>query len=99
MIRATVLNEAFDAVCNDRQGRYGAPEDCFRRIGDLWAVYLGRSVSELDVANMMVLFKMGRAMSGKPHLDNYIDMAGYAACAGEIEHNSREPKEGENEDC
>lgn len=37
-----------------------------------------------DVAMMMVLFKTGRIMSGKVNPDNYIDLAGYAACAGEI---------------
>jgi hypothetical protein len=33
---------------------------------------------------MMALLKIGRIASGQAQADNYIDLAGYAACAGEI---------------
>ena len=33
---------------------------------------------------MMALFKLGRIATGGDKADNFIDLAGYAACAGEI---------------
>ena len=33
---------------------------------------------------MMALFKIARASTGKYKADNYIDLAGYAACGMEI---------------
>ena len=38
----------------------------------------------MDVANMMVLLKIARAKENPKHMDNWVDMAGYATCAGEI---------------
>ena len=37
-----------------------------------------------DVAMMMVLLKVGRLMTGDYLADNYVDICGYVACAGEI---------------
>lgn len=33
---------------------------------------------------MMAMLKIARIKSGRYHEDNFIDLAGYAACAGEI---------------
>jgi len=38
----------------------------------------------LDVANMMEAFKIARRYSGSHNIDDYVDGAGYAGCAGEI---------------
>lgn len=55
----------------------------------LWSVYLcARGMEHLlgaaDVGAMMALFKLGRIATGGDKADNFIDLAGYAACAGEI---------------
>jgi hypothetical protein len=43
------------------------------------------SITAEDVALMMVLMKISRNTQGKKNnLDNFIDMCGYAAIAGEI---------------
>ena len=43
------------------------------------------SITAEDVALMMVLLKISRHTQGtKNNLDNFIDMCGYAAIAGEI---------------
>lgn len=40
---------------------------------------------------MMLLFKAGRIAGGNGnHIDNYIDIAGYASCAGELVSGSGE---------
>lgn len=84
MDRKECLEEAGKAVLTDRENTYGAPEDNFRSISHLWSVYLGIGISPENVANMMILLKIARTASGKYNPDNYVDIAGYAACAAEI---------------
>lgn len=84
--RKTILDAAEKCVCHDRQDTHGKPEDSFGAIADLWTAYLdiGREITPVDVAQMMILLKIGRAKGNPKHTDNWVDMAGYAACAGEI---------------
>lgn len=83
--RKEILKQATDAVCTDREGQYGSPEDNFRRIADLWTAYWGGYPFEpKDVAMMMSLLKIARTATGKHKDDNYIDLAGYAACGAEL---------------
>lgn len=84
--RKTILDAAEKCVCRDRQDTHGRPEDSFGAIADLWTAYLGtgQEIDPVDVANMMVLLKIARAKENPKHMDNWVDMAGYAACAGEI---------------
>ena len=84
--RKTILDAAEKCVCHDRQDTHGRPEDSFGAIADLWTAYLdiGRDITPVDVAQMMILLKVGRAKENPKHQDNWVDMAGYAACAGEI---------------
>lgn len=84
MIREDILNVATARVCARAQD-YGEPEDNFTKIAEYWSIYLGKHVSALDVAHMMLLLKLARA-DAVGSIDTYVDMAGYAACAGEIWH-------------
>lgn len=89
MTRAEILKAAERCVCTDRNQQYGEPEDNFRTISMLWSVYLcahgmEHPLSAADVGAMMALFKLGRIATGGNKADNFIDLAGYAACAGEI---------------
>ena len=89
-IRAQILNEARDIICSDRNKQYGEPEDNFAVIGELWSQYLRRSkdvaidLNGYDVGMLMALFKIGRLETGTPKRDNFVDLAGYVACAAEI---------------
>lgn len=99
MVREEILNEAKKCVCTDRNQQYGEPEDNFAVIAQFWEQYVrakcvGHGVDvdfdAEDVANMMVLFKVGRAATANEQkADTYIDIAGYAACAGEIATTTR----------
>lgn len=84
MNRKEILEEALKVVSNDRQTNYGTPEDNFKIIANLWSNYLGITVSSSDVAMLMILLKIARARHKPDYADNYVDIAGYAACAGEI---------------
>ena len=82
--REEVLEISRNIVTGQRTDDYGQPEDSFDKIAKYWSVYLGRKITSLDVANMMMLLKMARMTNGGGSIDNYIDIAGYAACGGEI---------------
>lgn len=91
--REEILREAIRTVCEDRNTQYGEPEDSFHVIAEFWTTYIREKcvsqdaidvcISEEDVGMLMVLFKVARAICGTK-ADTYIDIAGYAACAGEI---------------
>ena len=95
MTRPEILDAAKACVCGERNEDYGKPEDNFATIAEMWNSYLYALNSHLysysrdiigpaDVAAMMILLKVARGARNKAHDDNWIDLAGYAACAGEI---------------
>lgn len=75
---------AANLVGGDREKTHGSKVENFSNIAALWAGYLEVPVSALDVANMMMLLKIARTKTGSLNMDDYIDAAGYAGCAGEI---------------
>lgn len=97
--REEVLNDAKKCICGDRDRQYGAPENNFTIIADLWTTYLHEhmyspkcELKPVDVANMMCLFKLGRITTSHNGgtYDSYVDLAGYAACAAEVQHETGE---------
>lgn len=87
--RSDVLALAKAVVTGDRAQTYGEAEDNFGIIAELWRPYLrGRGfdaakLNSTDVAMMMILLKTARVSTGAYNLDNFVDIAGYAACGGE----------------
>jgi len=92
--RREILLEAIKCVCTDRNEQYGEPEDNFSCIAEYWQKFLedhcveygaGVCITPEDVAIMMMLFKIARYITAdRPTVDTFVDIAGYAACAGEI---------------
>jgi hypothetical protein len=90
MKRADILATASEYVTTDRAATHGDAEDNFRRIAELWNAYLGLDdITSIDVAVMLALLKVARIRSNPNHADNWIDIAGYAACGGEIDRRVR----------
>lgn len=94
MNREEILTAAQKCVCGDREQDYGSPENNFGTIAVMWSAYLRALptdqngfpwITPKDVAIMMALLKIARIASGHAKDDNWIDLAGYAACGGEIE--------------
>lgn len=89
--RAAMLDMAKAIVSGDRDRKYGSPEDSFWAIAHYWTVYLQqvghlpehRELTAEDTAIMMILLKIAR-QAGRGKLDNWVDIAGYAACGAEI---------------
>ena len=84
MTRESILDTAKQMVCGHREQDYGSPENNFARIASLWSVYLDAPITPVDVAMMMALLKIARIKSGTGTADSFVDLAGYAACGGEI---------------
>jgi len=85
--RAEILSTASDYVTRDRAADHGDLEDNFQQIASLWSVYLQHTVTPVDVGVMMTLLKIARVKGNQAHMDNFVDAAGYMACAGEIASN------------
>lgn len=88
MQRAEILDTAKRAVA-DRGLNYGQPEDNFQRIANRWNTHLENLGMDADltaesVAIMLADVKIARLENDPTHADSWIDMAGYAACGGEI---------------
>lgn len=90
--RGMILSIAKEIVCADREETYGEAENNFGIIAEMWSAYLfgkgidnGDILAAEDVAAMMILLKVSRVATGKNRLDNWVDIAGYAACGGECE--------------
>ena len=90
MTRGEILGAANVNVTGQRVHDYGAPEDSFSKIARLWTAYDGRTYDAHDVAVMLALLKVARISTGHGGEDSYIDLAGYAACAGEIKSRQEE---------
>ena len=83
MKRDEILEAARVCVCGEREQDYGTPEDSFGLIGQLWTAYMGTLFTSKDVAMLRALLKVARIKTGDK-ADSFVDLAGYAACAGEI---------------
>lgn len=85
-----IAGTASELVGGDRDRQHGQKRDNFARIAQVWQAYLdirrdrASPLGPADVGHMMVLMKVARTQSGAVNADDYIDAAGYAACAGEI---------------
>lgn len=82
--RKSILEDAEKCVCGHREDDYGSPEDSFATIAELWTAYNGTLFTPVDVAMMMALLKIARIAGGRGSEDSFVDLAGYAACGGEI---------------
>ena len=84
MRRQRIIEEATRLVSTDREKSYGNKKKNHTNIAKLWSAYLDKKVSPHDVAILMALLKIARTKLGDHTIDNYIDLVGYGAIAGEL---------------
>jgi len=87
-----ILATAANLVGGSRHETHGDKHQCFGLIARFWSDYLECEVKPEDVACMMGLVKIARIATGKHNPDNWIDLAGYAACGGEIAERANDPR-------
>lgn len=100
MPEQSILEEAQQLIHGARNVAYGHPRDNFAAIASLWNGYLGamgerREFSGQDVANMMILMKVGRVCNDNWHRDSYTDIAGYAGTAERMQEPIEVPADDE----
>lgn len=83
-VRKDILDKAASCVLKYRAATHGDLEDSFAHTANLWGAHLGVKITSTDVAVMMALLKVARIKSTPAHKDNWVDLAGYAACGGEL---------------
>jgi hypothetical protein len=93
MNRTEILKKANEIINNDRQLTHGKPEDSFKNIANLWSAYLDQVLTNTDVAMLMTLMKIARVKNNTKHEDNFIDICGYSAIAGELNAGERDGAE------
>ncbi len=84
-----ILETAGRLVAGERDRLHGNMLNNFDCIAEIWSAIIKASGKGLDapldahdVANMMEGLKIARRYSGEFNADDYVDGAGYAACAG-----------------
>ena len=91
MTKEEILKKAKEIISNDRNVSHGDAFKNHAEIAKFWNIFLDNklrpmsNITAADVAIMMILLKISRHTQGeKFNLDNFVDMAGYSAIAGEI---------------
>lgn len=89
--RSQALVDANELITGDRNETYGTPTQNFTNIAAFWNVQFGHMLADgaqftaANVAQANALQKLAR-MIAQPKPDNWIDLAGYAACGYECEN-------------
>ena len=84
---ADMAADALRIVNGERQREYGDPERNFMAVANLWNAYLAgidHFLTTADVANMMILFKLARNMTGSGKQDTDVDLIGYALLSADM---------------
>lgn len=83
-----IATAAAALVHGDRERTHGPKFDNHQKIAELWNAYLRirkpGELEALDVALMMALLKIARSQLGAYNADDFLDLVGYGAVAGEI---------------
>lgn len=81
--RFDFLDEA-KATVADRGEEYGTVAENFSRAALIWSAVLGKPVTREQVALCMIGLKLARLSYDDKAADGWVDVAGYAACGGEV---------------
>lgn len=88
--RLRALQDAGELIDGDRNVSYGTPMQNFSNIAAFWSVQFGQLLrpgarfTSAHIAQANALQKLAR-MIAQPKGDNWIDLAGYAACGFECD--------------
>jgi hypothetical protein len=100
--RKEILDDAANAVLNERNKKYGEPDEDFQRIAAIASAMgfrvevdnAARPLTGSDVSRFMIALKLSRLAWAPDHRDSWTDIAGYAACGFEtatLERDRRAP--------
>jgi Domain of unknown function (DUF6378) len=86
-----ICAEAARLTAGERDRQHGSKGKNFAAIAALFSAYLRQLFPDIprdlwpdEAATLMELMKIARRLHGEHNLDDYVDGAGYAGCAGEL---------------
>lgn len=92
-----MLDHVASLVTGDRDRTHGSKAENFGNIAVIWDAYMaqrirmyhlhgeeGQLIRPQDVCALMILLKVARTLHGAHNPDDWMDTAGYAACAYEL---------------
>jgi len=80
----TLLDEAKSLIYGDRAKQYGPYEIEAQRLAVAFSLVLGFPVKPEKIPLLMVALKMVRLSNDPTNSDSWVDIAGYAGCAGKL---------------
>jgi hypothetical protein len=83
MLANEILLTATDTI-GQRGLSYGHPADNMQHTAMLLSAYLQTPIHDYQVAGIMVLVKLARTNQTAQQIDTWVDMASYAAIAGQL---------------
>lgn len=83
MNRSNFLRAALKTIEGPREEIYGSAEENHQRIAAAWSNILTTEVTVPQVYACMIAVKLSRLTHSPDHLDSWLDIAAYAALAGE----------------
>lgn len=92
--RDEILDAAHQLVNGDRAKDYGDALEMHQRIAAGWSQILGVEVKAHQAALCMAWVKISRLVVTEDHADSYVDLAAYAALAGEIQQRDSDARNG-----
>ena len=84
MTAEEILAKSSALISGDRNDEHGDRGLCHKNIAALWSAFLDIYIPPYKVALMMALLKIARSKTGTFNMDNFIDLPGYGALAGEL---------------
>lgn len=92
-LRESILDGARQCVLRERNATYGEPDQDFTRTADVLSALgfcrtvggqvIPRTLTGADIAQLMIALKLSRLAWSPTYKDNWVDIAGYAACGYE----------------
>ena len=83
MKREEILRKAHSLINGPRAKVYGDAYENHERIAMFWSIILDKEITVSQVYQCMVAVKQARLIISPNHEDSWVDIAGYAALAGE----------------
>ena len=83
-MNGAMLLQHATGVIENRERIYGPVEESFAAIAARWSLVLVTTVTPAQVALCLIDLKLARLTRDPAHIDSIIDVAGYAACLGEV---------------
>lgn len=84
MTTHTLLDEAKGLIYGDRADAYGSYQEHAEKLAIVFGVILDTNVPVEKVPLLLAALKMVRLAQDPTHTDSWVDLAGYAGCAGKL---------------